>query len=55
MVMWTEHRILDKTILASMEGTYMTATGYIFKRNYQAITLNTKSAVKIDGITGQIQ
>ena len=39
-------------ILASMEGK--TVAEYTFKRNYQVITLDTKSAIKIDGITVQI-
>ena len=32
----------------------MTIAEYTFKRNYQVITLDTKSANKIDGITVQI-
>ena len=32
----------------------MTVAEYTFKRNYQVITLATKSAIKIDGITVQI-
>ena len=32
----------------------MTVAEYSFKRNYQVITLATKSAIKIDGITVQI-
>ena len=39
-------------ILVNMEG--MTAAEYTFKRNDQAITLDTKSAVRIDGIAVQI-
>ena len=43
---------VGNAILASMEG--MTVAEYTFKRNYQVITLATKSAIKIDGITVQI-
>ena len=32
----------------------MTVAEYAFKRNYQVITLDTKFANKIDGITVQI-
>ena len=32
----------------------MTVAEYTFKRNYQVITQATKSAIKIDGITVQI-
>ena len=39
-------------ILASMEGT--TAADFTFKRSNQVVTLDTKSAVKIDGVTVQI-
>ena len=39
-------------ILASMEG--VSAAEYIFKRKNQAITLNTKCEVKIDGVAVQI-
>ena len=43
---------VGNAILAGMEG--MTVAEYTFKRNYQVITLATKSAIKIDGITVQI-
>ena len=43
---------VGNAILAGMED--MTVAEYTFKRNYQVITLATKSAIKIDGITVQI-
>ena len=39
---------VENAIIVSMEG--MTVAEYTFKRNDQVITLETKSAVKIDGI-----
>ena len=43
---------VGNAILVSMEGK--TAAEYSFKRNKQAVTLDTKAAVKIDGIAVQI-
>ena len=43
---------VGNAILVSMEGK--TVAEYSFKRNKQAVTLDTKSAVKIDGIAVQI-
>ena len=43
---------VGNAILVRMEGK--TAAEYSFKRNKQAVTLDTKSAVKIDGIAVQI-
>ena len=37
-----------------MEGMTCTVAEYTFKGNYQVITLVTKSAIKIDGITVQL-
>ena len=43
---------VGNAIPASMEG--ITAAHYTFKRSDQVVTLDTKSAVKIDGVTVQI-
>ena len=43
---------VGKAILADMEGK--TAAEHTFKRNKQAVTLDTKSTVKIDGVMVQI-
>ena len=43
---------VGNAILASIEG--VSAAGYTFKRKNQAVTLNIKSEVKIDGAAVQI-
>ena len=43
---------VGNAILASMEGT--TAVDFTFKRSDQVVALDTKSAVKIDGVIVQI-
>ena len=45
-------RDVGDAILAGMEGK--TAADYTFWRKYQAVTQDTKSAVKVDGVTVQI-
>ena len=45
-------KVVGNAILSSMEGT--TPADFTFKRNRQAITLDTKAAVKLDGVAVQI-
>ena len=45
-------KVIGDAILSSMEGT--TPADITFKRNRQAITLDTKAAVKLDGVAVQI-
>ena len=45
-------KCIGKAIIADMEGK--TAAEYTFKRRSQAVTLDTRSAVKIDGSMVQI-
>ena len=43
---------VGKAVLSKMEGN--TVAEYTFKRSDHAVTLGTKSAVKIDGVSVQI-
>ena len=45
-------KVVGNAILASMEGT--TAADFTFKRSDQVVTLDSKAAVKIDGVSVQI-
>ena len=47
-----EAQVIGNGILNRMEGE--TVAEYIFKKNHQVTTLDTKSVVKIEGITVQV-